>query len=86
MKKLVLSTLVALPLVGCGGLFENVTPKSVKDVAYDACLLFGAENPDQLQGYSVKEFCSDARRLKPFVDHIVGAQQGTGVAFDGAAQ
>lgn len=64
--------LASLCLAGCAGL----TPKTVKDVAYQACELFAAQ-----EGLSVQEVCATAEHLKPWVDSILGANRAAAAAM-----
>jgi len=55
--------------------------RTINDVAGDLCLIFGEENPEELDGLSPKEWCAIQKNLTPFVD-VVTSVQKTGVARD----
>jgi hypothetical protein len=48
----------------------------VNDAANVLCELFGAENPDVLQGASVSDYCAVKENLDPFIESILAAKQG----------
>ena len=81
MKKLVV-LLFAVLLPSCG-LFENVTPADVKkgaikleQAARALCIVFGEENPKELTGLSVKDFCNARENLDRFMPLVFAAKSG----------
>lgn len=69
MKHLALCLLL---VTGCAA-FKSIA-RTANDVARDACMVFGAKNPEAL-GMSVEDFCAIQRNVDPFLDAILSAQK-----------
>ena len=62
-------------LYGCSAL----QPKTVNDVAQEACQVAFAIDADRIpNGQTVQEFCELHENLRPFIDHILAAKRIAG--------
>lgn len=60
-------------LVSCASL--KPIARTVNDAATVLCELYGAENPELLDGASVSDYCAVKENLDPFIDSVLAAKQ-----------